>query len=172
MSRTGQLAAVPAERVIARLRPHARRLFWPSIVLIAACAALGYWGVSLPEAWQRVAVLAAACLVGVLLFLLPLLSWLSSRYTVTTRRVALRRGVFVRTRQQILHHRGHDVTVTQTWLQRAFRCGTIRIHRGDHAPVVLRDVPQVDLVQSALLDLMESSGNLVAQVPTTGIPLQ
>lgn len=171
MSSADQLAAAPAERVVARLRPHARRLFWPSVVLVATCGALGFFGTSLPEAWERIAALVAACLIAVLLFLLPVLSWLSSRYTVTTRRVTLRRGFFVRTRQQIMHHRGHDVTVSQTWLQRAFHCGTIRIHRGDHPPVVLRDVPQVDLVQSALLDLMESSGNFVPQIPTTGLAL-
>ncbi len=35
------LAALPGERVIARLRPHARVLFWPSLVLIAAAGATG-----------------------------------------------------------------------------------------------------------------------------------
>lgn len=153
--------AQPAERVIARLRPHARILFWPSIVLIACCGAVGYWGGNLPEFWQNLAVFCAAALIVLLLFLLPLALWLSTRYTITTRRMILRSGFFVRVRREVMHSRGYDVTVKKNWLQAAFGSGDIRIESGVDQPVVLKDVPKANLVQGALHDLMENSQNLL-----------
>jgi Predicted membrane protein len=159
-------AAPQAERVIARLRPHARAMFWPSLVLIAACGAVGYLGSTLEISWARLLVWVGGALVLACLFLLPLAHWLSVRYTITTRRIILRTGFFVRTRHEILHSRGYDITVTTTWLQSAFRTGTIRLKRGADGALVMRDVPHVDTVQSALHDLLENARNLTAALPT------
>ncbi|TAM71956.1 MAG: PH domain-containing protein [Microbacteriaceae bacterium] len=145
---------------MARLRPHARALFWPSIVLIACCGAVGYWGGNLADFWQNVLVFSAAGLIVLLLFLLPLGFWLSTRYTITTRRIILRHGFFVRVRQELMHSRGYDISVKKNWLQAAFGSGDLRIASGADRPVVLKDVPKADLVQSALHDLMENSQNL------------
>jgi uncharacterized membrane protein YdbT with pleckstrin-like domain len=150
------------ERVVARLRPHASVLFWPSVLLIAVAAAVGYFQGSFFESWQNIAFLAGAALVVVLLWLLPLVSWLGKRYVITTRRIILRTGFFVRIRQELLHSRGYDVTVRQNGLQSLFRSGNILINTGLDRPVVLRDVPGADLVQAALHDLMEKSLNPIA----------
>jgi membrane protein YdbS with pleckstrin-like domain len=154
--------AQPVERVVARLRPHARALFWPAVVLIAVCGAVGYFGGSFDELWMNVAVYSAAGVIVLLVFLLPLAFWLSKRYTITTRRIILRHGFFVRVRQELMHSRGYDVSVRKNWLQSAFGCGDVRINSGLDKPVVLRDVPKANLVQSALHDLMDNSQNMVA----------
>jgi membrane protein YdbS with pleckstrin-like domain len=150
----------PTEQVVARLRPHARVLFWPSIALIAVCAAVGYFGGSFDATWANLSVFAGGALLVLLLFLLPLISWLSKRYTITTRRIIVRRGFFVRVRQELLHSRGYDLAVSKTWLQSMFRSGNITIDSGVEHPVVLRDVPKANAVQSALHDLMENSQSL------------
>jgi uncharacterized membrane protein YdbT with pleckstrin-like domain len=150
------------EAVVARLRPHGRALFWPSLALILILGAIGYFYGSFPEMWQNLAVLAAALFLGILLWLLPVLSWLGRHYTITTRRIVLRSGFFVRVRQELLHSRGYDVTVRKHALQSLFRSGDVLINTGLDHPVVLRDVPGADLVQSALHDLMEHSQNPVA----------
>jgi uncharacterized membrane protein YdbT with pleckstrin-like domain len=155
--------AQPVERVIARLRPHVRALFWPSVVLIACCGGVGYFGGSFAEVWQNVVVYVTGGLIVVLLFLLPLGFWLSKRYIITTRRIILRHGFFVRVRQELMHSRGYDVSVKKNWLQSAFGSGDVRINSGLDRPVVLRDVPKANLVQSALHDLMDHSQNLVAR---------
>src|SRR6185312_3469681 len=133
------------ERVVARLRPHGRRLFWPSLVFIAAIGAAGYLQGSFPLDWENLLVPVAAALIVVLLWLLPLLSWLGHRYIITTRRIVLRHGFFTRVRQGAL--------------QSMFGSGDVEINTGLDHPVVLRDVPNADLVQAALHDLMEASLN-------------
>ncbi len=163
MSSTGESApAQPPERVIARLRPNARALFWPSLALIAASGAAGYFAGRLDEVWEIVLLWSAAAAVLLLLFLLPLASWLSRRYTITTRRLIIRHGFFVRVRQELLHSRGYDVAVRRTWLQSIFRSGDVRINSGLDHPVVLKDVPKADQVQSALSELMEHAQTVVA----------
>jgi uncharacterized membrane protein YdbT with pleckstrin-like domain len=150
------------EAVVARLRPHGRALFWPSVALILILAATGYFYGSFSEAWQNLAVLAGALLLGLLLWLLPLLYWLGRHYTITTRRIVLRSGFFVRVRQELLHSRGYDVTVRKNAVQSMFRSGDVLINTGLDRPIVLRDVPSADLVQSAIHDLMEHSQNPVS----------
>ncbi|NEM91322.1 PH domain-containing protein [Galbitalea soli] len=150
------------ERVVARLRPHARRMLWPSLALIVIAGATGYSYGLLPEPWQNTGILAAGALLAVLLFLLPLLSWLGRNYTITTRRIVLRRGLFVRVRQELLHSRGYDVTVRRAGLQGAFRSGDVQINSGLEHPIVLTDVPGADLVQATLHDLMEANASTIA----------
>ncbi len=150
------------ESVVARLRPHARVLFWPTVALIADAAAVSYFLGSFLEAWMNSALLIAGGLVALLAFVLPLLSWLGHNYTITTRRIVIRSGLLVRTRQELLHSRGYDIVVRRSGLQLLFRSGDVRINTGLEHPVVLHDIPDADLVQSALHDLMEASLNPIA----------
>ena len=150
------------ESVVARLRPHGRALFWPSLALIADLAGAGFLTGRFPLEWENLAVVLGAILLAILLWLLPLLSWLGRNYTITTRRIVLRSGLLVRVRQELLHSRGYDVTVRKNSLQSVFGSGDVQINTGLDRPVVLRDVPSADLVQAALHDLMEASQNAVA----------
>lgn len=150
------------ERVIARLRPHARVLFWPSLLLIAGVAAIAYFAGSFVEDWQNLALLAGGGILLALIWLTPLFRWLGKRYIITTRRIVTRAGTFTRTRQELLHSRGYDITVRKGALQSMFGCGDVLINTGLDHPVILRDIPNADLVQSTLHDLMEQSMNPIA----------
>ena len=130
--------------------------------MILILGATGYFYGSFDDTWQNLAVLVVALFLSIVLWLLPLLAWLGRHYTVTTRRIVLRSGFFVRVRQELLHSRGYDVTVRKRALQMLFRSGDILINTGLDHPIVLRDVPGADLVQSALHDLMEHSQNPLA----------
>jgi len=152
----------PPETVVARLRPHSRALFFPTVALLADIGAVSYFAGSLPEEWMNLLLLAAGAVVALLLFVVPVLRWLSQNDTITTRRVVIRSGILVRSRQELLHSRGYDVTVRQAGLQLLFRSGDVLINTGNEHPVVLRDVPNADLVQSALHDLMDASFNPIA----------
>jgi uncharacterized membrane protein YdbT with pleckstrin-like domain len=146
---------VPTERVVARLRPNARVLLWPALVLIALPGATTFAISLFSETWQHVAIVVGASLLFVLLVLFPYIAWLNHRATVTTRRVIARRGFFVRERREIFHSRGYHVTLKQSWLQSAFRSGDIHISSGVEKPLVLRDVPGADQVLEALHELIE-----------------
>lgn len=162
MSGQGGTGEVAPEAVVARLRPHARALFWPSLALVAVAGATAFFWDSFRIDWLNWLVLAASGLLVILLFFTPLLVWLSRSYTITTRRIVLRSGLFVRSRQELLHSRGYDVTVRQNGLQQLFRSGDVLINTGLDRPVVLHDIPAADLVQSALHELMERSLNPIA----------
>lgn len=150
------------EHLVANLRSHGRSLFWPTLVLVGSVGAMAYFYGRFDELWQNAAVIIAGVLLLLLLWLLPLLAWLGRRYTITTRRIVLRRGFFVRVRQELLHSRGYDITVRKNALQSMFGSGDVQINTGLEHPVVLRDIPNADLVQGALHDLMERSINPIA----------
>jgi len=150
------------ERAIARLRPHGRVLVLPSIAVVAIVGATSFGAFVVDELWQRLAVLGGGAFAFGLLVMLPVLSWLSTQYLITTRRVVLRRGLFVRTRQEVLLSRSYDVSVRKAGLQAPFRSGDLLINTGLDRPVVLRDVPRADLVQRALGDVMEASTTSIA----------
>ncbi|MGX5680800.1 PH domain-containing protein [Schumannella luteola] len=146
-----------SERVLARVRSHARALALPSLLLLLVCAGLGYLGGRLPEAWQNLALLGLAVVLVVVGWLAPLCRWLARNVTITSRRTVLRSGVVVRTRQEVLHSRIVDVTVRKTVLQSLFGSGDVLLGTGAGRPLVLRDVPTPDLVADALHELMEAA---------------
>ncbi|MDQ1547630.1 MAG: hypothetical protein QOH69_2534 [Actinomycetota bacterium] len=150
------------ESVVARLRPHGRALFWPTVALLLIVGATTYFFGRFPEGWENLALLGVAALLALLLWIVPLLLWLGRNYTITTRRIILRSGFLVRVRQELLHSRGYDVTVRKNGLQSVFGSGDVQINTGLERPVVLRDVPGADLVQAALHDLMEANQSMVA----------
>jgi len=145
------------ETVVARLRPHARALFWPTVLLLVVAAAAAYFGGRFAEPWQNFAVGGAAALLALVGWLAPLCRWLSRNYTITTRRVIVRSGIVVRVRQEMLHSRVHDITVRKNAIQTVFRSGDVLLEGGGERPVLLRDVPSADLVQEALHDLAEGA---------------
>ena len=154
--------AVPAERVVARVRRHARMLILPAVLLIVTAGGAAYALAVLPETWQRLTGIGAALAIVVFGSFLPFLAWLTRRTTITTRRIILRSGVFVRIRQELLHSRGYDVSVRRSWAQSAFGSGDVRINTGHDHPVVLRDVPRPQLVQAALEELMDDAHTQIA----------
>ena len=145
------------DTVIVKLRPHSRALFWPTVVLVLVAAGVGYAAGLAAERWQFLIVLSIAALLVFTGWFMPLCHWLSRRYAITTKRIVVRSGVFVRTRQELLHSRAHDVTVRRGALQAVFRSGDVILNSGQDNPVVLRDVPSADLVQEALHDLIEAA---------------
>jgi len=158
---TGPSGQVP-ETVVARLRPHVRALFWPTIALFAAVVGGAYFTGQFDELWLNLVIGIGAILVVFFAWLLPLLAWLGRNYTITTRRIVLRSGFLVRLRQELLHSRGYDITVRKGALQSMFGSGDVIINSGLDRPVILRDVPDADLVQESLHDLMERNITQVA----------
>src|SRR5690554_492804 len=96
-------AGQTAERVVARLRPHTRALFWPNLLLIAGAGTIAYFSTVFEESWQNLVLVAGGGILILLLWLVPLLRWAATRTVITTRRVIVRTGLASRSRREVLH---------------------------------------------------------------------
>ena len=141
------------EEVVARLRPHARALFWPTLVLLVTAAGVGFLSGAFREPWQNAVLLTVAGAIVLGGWLVPLLRWSSRNYTITTRRVIVSSGLLARSRQEVLLLRISEITVERRGLQTVLRSGDVIVND----TVVLADVPSAALVQAAIHDLVEST---------------
>lgn len=147
-------APTPELRV-ARFRPHARRLVWSALVVIAVAGATGYFFDNLPAGFENWMLVAAAGAVVFLFALLPFLAWWTHVYTITTRRVIERTGIFVARRRELSHVRGYTIGMRRGILQRMWGAGTLTLSNGVDAPLRLVNVPSAALVHEVLVDQVE-----------------
>jgi len=148
-------AAGATEQVVARMHRNARVLFLPALLFIALVGGVVYLLGIAEETWQLAGGLTAAGLLFLFGVLVPFLFWLTRSYTLTTKRLIVRHGLFTRTRQEVLHSRGYSVTVKRGPLQTLVGSGTIIVDSGNERPLVLADAPGAVLVQSTLHELVE-----------------
>ncbi|MBL5973827.1 MAG: PH domain-containing protein [Candidatus Leucobacter sulfamidivorax] len=165
-------ATVEVETVVVRLRRHGRRLLLPLLVLLATAGAAGYWVGSFPEPWMNLAAACGAAAVALVLGVGPVLAWLATRVTITTRRVIVRRGFFVRHRSELQLARVREVRARRGLVQRMFGSGDVELVVGVEAPAVLRDVPGPVAVVDALHELIarDYARETAGMVAATGLP--
>ena len=146
----------PAEELlVARFRSHARKLAWSALLLVAVCGATAYFYGNLPTGFEDWMLLAAAGALVLIAVVLPYLVWVSRTYTITTRRVIVRRGLGARERREMSHVRGYTIAVRRGPLQRLWGAGTITLSNGIDAPLRLVNVPSAALVNETLADQIE-----------------
>lgn len=158
----------PGERVIVAARPQAGSLVWPAVlfVLIPAASAFGAGWLTrnrftLPSAVQPwfPAFIWAIAAVGLLLVLLyclrPLLRWLGTRYVLTNRRLMKRLGLLRRHEVQNSLVAVHEVSIRQSLLQRARRCGDLIVDMGNGRATAYVGVPEVALFRDITLETIE-----------------
>ena len=155
------------ELLIARVRGHARRLFWCALVLIATLGAVGFFTDNLPDPFTNMMLWLAAALVIVLLVLVPFAVWLSRRYTITTRRVIAAEGLFSRRRRELSHARGYTIAVRRGPIQRMWGAGTLTLSNGVES-LRLVNVPNARLIHEVLVDQVEVN-QILAHRETQGV---
>lgn len=142
------------ETVVLRVRPHGRRLIVPFLIVVALAAAAGYWVGALPAGWMNTLAAIGAVITAIVVGLVPLLSWLAHRTTVTSRRVIVRSGLFVRNRSEVPLSRVREVRIRRSLAQRFWGASDIVLLVGNES-VRVGDVPGAEAVAEALQDLME-----------------
>ncbi|MCR2785202.1 MULTISPECIES: PH domain-containing protein [unclassified Microbacterium] len=157
------------ELKVARLRGHARRLFWSALVLIAVAGAVGYFYGNVPVPFEEWMLPTAAAALVLLLVVLPFLVWFSRTYTITTRRVIARSGLLTTHRNELAHARGYTIRERRGPLQRLWGAGTLILSNGVDAPLVMKNVPAVSLVHEVLADQVEVS-QILAHRDSHAIP--
>lgn len=142
------------EVVVLRFRRHGKRLVLPVIVLLAIAATAGFFVGGLAEPLWNIAAGLGAALLGLVLGVLPILSWLASRTTVSTRRVIVRRGLLSRARSELALARVREVRSHRGPIQRMFGSGDIILLHGAES-LRLEDVPGTKRIVEALQELVE-----------------
>lgn len=144
---------VTVEQRVARLHQHAVRLVIPCLVIIAAAGILGFASRELrehgPWLWWGAGATGAAILLG----LVPIIVWLSIRYTITNTRVKTRRNLRGNTVHELAHRQVSHITMRRNWWQSMLGSGTIVLESADAARLILRDVPNAVTVTQALREL-------------------
>lgn len=144
------------------LRPHWKALVWPVTAFLAVAVLAGYLLAVIPEwdgtgRWVRYLV-AGAALVGLVRWTLaPWLRWVTTGYTLTSRRVITRAGVLTREGRDMPLGRITDVSFSHdSLLERLLGCGTLVVESGGQAgQLELVSIPAVEDAQRELYRLME-----------------
>lgn len=144
------------ERLVVRFRPSGRKLFWSAIITVATGAAVGWFWGHLPDGIEHWMLIVVGALVVFWLGLLPLVSWASKSYRITTRRVISRTGILTHNEHEIAHSAGYAIKMRRGPIQRLFGEGTITLTSGADT-LVLRNVPNVLLVHEVLADELETA---------------
>lgn len=148
------------EEIVLDLHPHWKRLILPTFLLPVAVGVSSYLLFVVPQGSARTplrwVIVAVALLVLLRLTVWPWITWRTTHYVLTTRRVVIRRGVLGRSGRDIPLTRVNDVSFRHSLLERMLRCGTLTIESaGEHGQVVLPEVPDVELVQREVYRCVE-----------------
>lgn len=154
---------IDGEDIVVSMRTHAKALIAPAVVVIVLAGIGSYLTAVLTSGngngdVSRGVVLGiwvAAALAIIMWSVLPFLRWLTTEYTVTTKRVLLTSGLLTRTGRTIPLSRINDVTFEKGLLDRLLGCGTLVVSdASEQSGMRLRDVPQVESVHRQLTDLI------------------
>ena len=146
------------EQVVLHRHPHWKRLIGPVLVLILATAAAtfvaGYvdtlhWETTAKNVIFGVIAAIWLVLVGWLTFW-PFMSWWTTHFVITDRRVMFRHGVITRSGIDIPLARVNSVEFRHGLLDRIYRTGTLIIESAAQDPLEFYDIPRVEQVHSLL----------------------
>ena len=73
---------------------------------------------------------------------------------MTTKRIITRKGIFTRTGHDLPLTRISDVQLEKNFDDRLFGCGTLALQTSADDPLLLRDVPKVEMVQVEISNLI------------------
>lgn len=145
------------ETVVREMRTHPKVLFWRIGVEILLLAVAAVGSVLAPESWNPwglTAIWVGLLLVSLPLLIVPWLRWLNNTYTVTTKRIITRTGIFNKRGHDLPLSRISDVAMESTITDRIFHCGTLVLQTSADDPLVLRDVSDVEMVQVEISNLL------------------
>ena len=130
------------EVVVRHMHTHIKALLW-RIILEVVLVVIGIVGSVLAPAswspWGLVGIWVVVLVASVPLLVVPWLQWYAHTYTVTTKRIITRSGVFSRDKD---------------FPDRFFGCGTLALQTSADDPLLLHDVPQVEMVQVEISNLL------------------
>ena len=147
----------PDERVVLRMRTHAKAMVLPAALLVLDGAVLGVGTALVPSDYRPTGQLAVAVAVAALAFwtsVLPFLRWRNRTYTLTNHRLITREGILSRTGHDLPLMRVNDVSYQRSLTDRMLGCGTLYVQTAAEGALVLSDVPDVQHVHLTMTELL------------------
>jgi uncharacterized membrane protein YdbT with pleckstrin-like domain len=143
------------ESVVIDTRTHPKALIGPGIVLVLTLVVAIFLDRLIDNGIVSLLVWILALVVVLWWCLRPFLDWLTSTYTITTKRLITREGIISRKGHDIPLLRISDVAFDQGVIDRMLGCGTLVVSDAStHGSVRLHDIPRVESVQRTLSDLL------------------
>ena len=148
------------EKVIRSLHPHWLTVFLPAVlgVVIIALAGFIVWLTPVDPTWDIVdwVIIGLGIIALLWLVAVPFLKWRTTRYVITNKRVAVRRGILSKSGQDIALSKITDVSFRQSLLDRITRSGSLNIETaGDSQDEDFSSIPRSNEVQQLLNRLIE-----------------
>ena len=146
------------ERVVLHRHPHWKCLLGPFLLFGLLTAAAGVLlGVitssglrSTPQTVLFIAVAAVWAIGFCWYFVRPLMSWKTTHFVLTDRRVMFRNGIITRSGIDIPIRRINTVEFRHGLIDRMLRTGTLVIESASDDPLSFDDIPQVEKVHALL----------------------
>jgi uncharacterized membrane protein YdbT with pleckstrin-like domain len=148
------------EQIVLDFHPHWTTLLKSFLLLLLVAVVAGAVIFFLPDFDQRtqvgLGIAGVAVLVALVFCLVPFLRWFTTRYVLTTQRFTLREGILSRSGRDIPLTRVNDVSFSHNLIQRMLGSGTLMVESGgERGQLILRNIPQVERVQSELYRIIE-----------------
>ena len=151
-------ALAAGEQVVIHRHPHWKRLIWPVVVLVlvTGLAAFGSGYLNSTHREQIAKNIIYGVIWGIWLVIVgwltlwPLLTWLTTHFVVTSRRVMFRHGLLTRSGIDIPLARITSVEFRDKLFERMFRTGTLIIESASQDPLEFYDIPGLREVHSLL----------------------
>ncbi|MBV9320084.1 MAG: PH domain-containing protein [Mycobacterium sp.] len=146
------------EQVVLHRHPHWKRLIGPilSLLVVTAIAAFGAGYVAQTN-WAQNARNVVLIVIGAIwmvivgwLTLWPSLTWRTTHFVITDRRVMVRHGLLTRSGIDIPLARINSVEFRHGVFDRILRTGTLIIESASQDPLEFHDIPRVEQVHSLL----------------------
>lgn len=146
------------EQVVLHRHPHWKKLIGPTLTLLIA-SAVGAFAAGWVNAtgWDASAKNVLFIVIGAIwlvvvgwLTLWPFLTWLTTHFVITDRRVMFRYGVLTRAGIDIPLARINSVEFRHNLIDRILRTGTLIIESAAQDPLAFEDIPRVERVHALL----------------------
>jgi uncharacterized membrane protein YdbT with pleckstrin-like domain len=143
------------ESVVVDTRTHPKALIVPGLVLVVTLAVAIFLDRLVDNGFVSLLVWILALVVVLWWVVRPFLNWLTSTYTITSKRLITRQGIISRKGHDIPLMRISDVAFDQGIVDRMLGCGTLVVSDAStHGSVRLHDIPSVESVQRTLSELL------------------
>jgi uncharacterized membrane protein YdbT with pleckstrin-like domain len=146
------------EQVVLHRHPHWKRLIGPVLVLLVSTALASFAAAYVNSlAWAANAKLVLSLVILAIWLVIvgwltvwPFLTWWTTHFVITDRRVMFRHGLLARAGIDIPLARINSVEFRHGLLDRMVRTGTLIIESASQDPLEFYDIPRVEQVHSLL----------------------